>query len=82
MTSNYSDSEMDQAVWQQMVYKSNYTEAINKQMRVPDTITVVENDNESEQNQLKTNANFLTSEQSSEFGKPMEVPDRIVVSGM
>lgn len=81
MSNNYSDSEMDPSVWQQMVYKSNYTETINKQMRVPDTITVVENDHESEQSRSKQNPDFFTSDAHTEFRKPMEVPDRIVVSG-
>ena len=81
MSNNYSDSEMEPSVLQQMVYKSNYTEAINKQMRVPDTITVVESDLEVEQNPFKPNEGFFTSEQPTAFGKLMEVPDRIVVSG-
>jgi len=72
------DPVMDAAMLQQMAYKSSYTESINKQMRVPQTITVAEqNEDHTSHHHFKSNSMDYTK------NSPliMEVPDRIVVSG-
>ena len=75
MNSYSSDPDMG-PVLQQMAYKSSYTETINKQMRVPETITVAEGDDD-------TNSDFYRPivDQQRAAGLSMEVPDKIVVSG-
>ena len=74
------DPAVDAAVLQQMAYKSSYTESINKQMRVPQTITVAEQNGDYK----TTDHHFKSSSIDYTKNAPllMEVPDRIVVSGL
>ena len=78
MSNFTSEPGVDPSVLQQMAYKSNYTETINKQMRVPDTITVAEQNGDypSEYHQKSDPMDY-----SRKTALNMAVPDRIIVSG-
>ena len=67
---------IDTAILQQMAYKSSYTESINKQMQVPDTIVVAEQNGD-----YSSDHKFKSTDYSKTPAFTMEVPDRIVVSG-
>lgn len=81
------DPEVDAATLQQMAYNSNFTEDINIRMRVPETITVENADQQDQYSRNPPNYYHPSIEskldaRNNSAALKMEVPDRIIVSGM